>query len=498
MRWNEAVMTRRVLSIVLVLSAVAVALLLRADERAGRPSDVGVEARTPKNSRESSTGAPQSPPLQSVRGAQLPAMSGTVSRVRAFDEEPVSARAGLAVLEILVVAAETGAPVEDVLVELEQWVVTVGNRPVTIGESDADEKPEDVHFTFDERDSTDREGRGAFGELEPGDYQLFIGRGQRAESVRLSILRLEAGEQRTVTVPLLTNRGRPYDAVVVDSLSGEPVASAWVELPDPNEFHEAPATRVVADEDGRLSCELPMWLDVWARIGGPEHATRLVRLAGDPMSDAPARLTLDPLAELEITVLDERGQTAHGIAVRLETRRNFESGGLSGPRIELPAQLWLGTTDHEGRAAFSGLPPREDLFASLAPGRQVLRPIVIVPGERARTTLHMRETSIIGVARDRTGLPVAELRVWLVRADAPIEPGASRTFADSDRTSAYATSTDRSGRFSFVDVLPGTWWIGPAPAGDSSRHDFVGKAVAVEMQPEDVAREVALTVEGER
>lgn len=131
------------------------------------------------------------------------------------------------------------------------------------------------------------------------------------------------------------------------------------------------------------------------------------------------------------------------------------------------AELGITQPDADGRFEFSELPPRVNLLieARAIDGACAEQWLALRPGEARELDLAiLSSVTLRGTVVDIAGRPVGTLRLWLkpARSRGQFERF-SRGLFQRDPEQEAACAED--GSFQFEQVLPGSWFLGPAPAG---------------------------------
>lgn len=462
-------------AVLAVLALVLVVLLLR---EGARPRAVLEPPETPAAGEGPGTGL-EAPDVrtggESLEREALPAA--------AAPEKPAGpagrAEEDLATLRVRVVAVETGAPVSDVRLALSP----LATRGIVRGVLDASEA------RLGEAPRTDAGGEAVY-TVPPGSYRLRV-QGKNGlfrdladvQSRELEVRDLSSGEEREVTVQVLTGVDLAFHGRVVDGETGSPIEGVRVSILHPDivwkgeemQDGDEELVALVSDADGRFEAAVPSWKLLLARVEGRGYSLLFVPVTAGHESPGEARVV--PLARassLHAEVV-ENGAPATGITVSLSRRIDVlvqREAGEEAWYDHVPL-TWSATTGPEGACTLGELPGRVPLEVRLLrdgvdSGMRVT-PLVLEPGEvREETWSFGGGASIVGVATDQHGHPVTGIEIWLDRA----EPGRpARRFASYDRNISARVRTDDQGRFRFDDVPAGDWWIGPGESKDARAPD---------------------------
>ncbi|HEX6886457.1 MAG TPA: carboxypeptidase-like regulatory domain-containing protein, partial [Planctomycetota bacterium] len=385
-------------------------------------------------------------------------------------------------LVVLVVAEGTRAPLAGVRLTL---------MPPTGGSA---QHVEDTHGSLERSPLTAEEGRVEF-ELPPGLELSLRGWGVSAfaGSAQLAIDPMTPGEERTVVLALPTGLDLVYHGRVLAAADRRPVADARVEV-----VRDDFVTGTVTGPDGSFELELPSWSKVDIQILAPGYASVLLEPGQGHERPETARVVLlARTASLRAQVLDASGAPVPDVLVRLSTHAYHlgiaHHGGVYVPRQPDPS--WQVRTDALGTCELDELPPDVPLAVALLaeglPPRADLPPLALTAGEAREVTWRLGTgCRIEGRVVDERGAPVAEQRLWLVRAwmERP-------TYFEPHDSPVRRARSDAEGRFRMDDVAPGKWWLGPAAeARDASEDPVAPAAQLVEIATEELEAEVLVRI----
>jgi len=316
-------------------------------------------------------------------------------------------------------------------------------------------KPIDVERTYRQMEGVCEIAKtAANGEVElrvPSGMELFVIAACTSGDMR-RLEPLAKGERRALTIQLWVGRWR-YQGLVRERVSGAPVAEARIEGVD-YDMRVGDLTRT--DAAGRFQLESDSPLEA-ARITAAGFGLTLGTLDfGHANPERPLVFWLDRAAKLRGRVLELDGRPVAGTPVRCSVDpfhllqpepmpEPFLTGAPEGP------VSWQATTDADGRFELGELPSRAWVLLelpdqrppwaeryTLAPG--VERELVLAPN--ARVTLS-------GVVLDQDGKPAAGLQLRARRLG--LEGWVALRPTESD------------GSFRITGLVPGTWFVGPAP-----------------------------------
>ncbi len=186
-------------------------------------------------------------------------------------------------------------------------------------------------------------------------------------------------------------------------------------------------------------------------------------LQADPAAEAEVPVFgMQGIADLEVGVVDSAGDPApRGVGVRVEVQ--LESWlGATARRMQQDSEaiVFKALLGPDGRARFSGVPVHAPLRVSLlAPQQGASQSLTLQAGETRALDLTWEPQvpgKLEGVLRDQADQGIADQLIWLVRGRGP-----DRYFSQAEDVLASAR-TSKGGKFHFIDVLPGPYWVGPA------------------------------------
>ncbi len=286
---------------------------------------------------------------------------------------------------------------------------------------------------------------------------------------------LVSGEERSLTIELAHGLDRIFHGQVLAAEDGRALPDALV-VPDPLRDGSPTAS---ADASGYFEFPYPSWEPGEVEVRCEGYGPRRLRLGFlDQTRAEPYVVVLERAAAIE----------AHVVAVgpaSLEFKVVAEQGTSRTVKL-----------DAAGRAVVEGLPAHAELRLELhSSGELVWRetePWVLSPGERAVLELNLGGgTFVYGTLRDQEGAPVVDQVVWAIAAegDESVE-GRSRWFEPDLRERAQVARPNAHGRYEYLELPPGRWWIGPEAGGEGSA--LAARAVGIELQPGEPSRRLDL------
>ncbi len=301
--------------------------------------------------------------------------------------------------------------------------------------------------------ATDDQGSFVLPATDPSEYEVRVSHSDYADRP-LSTVDVPAGESEFDLGDLTLVAGATIHGIVT-GVDGEPVARAAIQALERNRIGAAART-ATTDADGRF--HLYGFSSDLADLG--------VRAAGYPLlvrpgvrvdSADPVRIELQPGASVAGRVLDNGGNGAAGIPVRLRIERDYRSGG--DPRLWTGAETFpRRVTDQDGRFRFDRI-AAGTWSAEARKGTEgaKLDKIELIPGAE-------REIELVLQTRDRltvivttaVGEPVAHAQITIESPGELLPSGYGRT--------------DGSGQ-SLMDITPGsvTVKVGHEQLRDASR-----------------------------
>jgi hypothetical protein len=346
-------------------------------------------------------------------------------------------------LEVLVVARESGAP-----------VVGVSLLAQPLGEEAV------VGARTDER------GRARLVVTSGAIVQIRV-LGSSEASIR-HLEPLARGETRTVRLEIDTPTEARLVGRVLDEANGQPVAGARVHpLPDararPALAASRPESRTpewLTDSQGWFEATVTTGRREDWQVEAPGFGPRLFQPDGTHADRE--RALVVRLSRAAILRGFVRGAAERGDLVVLARAHGFEfsvgagAGGLDALQRRAPVSA-------NGTWEMTDLPPRAGLQLELRGGETLLREepqrLYLEPGEERTLEWTLEGGAALhgrAVIAD-SGAPVPGVSVWLVPARTVV--GHLR----SGMQPVAQTTTDEAGTFSFQDVAPGEWAVGPAP-----------------------------------
>ena len=285
--------------------------------------------------------------------------------------------------------------------------------------------------------ATDDQGSFVFPAAGPGEYEVRVSHADFADRP-LSTVDVPAGESEFDLGDLTLVAGATIHGIVT-GVDGEPVARAAIQALERNRIGAAART-ATTDADGRF--RLYGFSSDLADLG--------VRAAGYPLlvrpgvrvdSADPVRIELQPGASVAGRVLDNGGNSAAGIPVRLRIERDYRSGG--NPRLWTGAETFpRRVTDQDGRFRFDRI-AAGTWSAEARKGTEgaKLDKIELIPGaEREIELVLQTRNRLTVIVTTNVGEPVANAQITIESPGERLPSGYGRT--------------DGSGQ-SITDITPG-------------------------------------------
>ncbi len=195
-----------------------------------------------------------------------------------------------------------------------------------------------------------------------------------------------------------------------------------------------------------------------------------------PSSPSPEIASLDPTSSLSVTVRRPNGSPVSGVEIRVAASMFLGDG--SSPR-------WSATTDDEGHCEFGAVPSTPNLSVDVYRDGRLLRagPRYYegrTPGERRAVDIVLESgVRLIGRLRDQRGRPLGGVPIGIGPG---IEyPSVSSAEWRSENAIAQQAITRADGSFTFADVQPGHWLIGPLVEKKDPENDLTPSATNVKI-----------------
>lgn len=404
-------------------------------------------------------GAAREPESEESGGrAEIPGSVNEDSPVQAPDSVLDPATAGR--LAVQVVAKETGAPLQGVHVRVRAFRLQADPTVEWM------EKQEEGNSPL-----TDAEGRASFLLSPDAHIRVWVTVLPDGATENRSLKPFAEGEARTLRLELPTQSDAHFIGRVVEAESGEAIAGALVRFISDTYSVRANGTTATSSRtaqefrtgpEGWFETPVATWRQQYARVDAegfgprmfflePGHEERENALIVDLSRGAKLRgLILGPsdFDDLEVRV------RASGYELDLTTRRTFDAVGDDRRKTTVsPAGTW----------ELADLPPGVGLEMELWQGEKRLRieseKLHLGPGEERSLEWYVGGgTTLRGraVIAD-TNEPLAALPIWLVAGTEAW--GLLQIYTPP----VARTTTDDRGNFTFPDLPPGEWGIGPAP-----------------------------------
>jgi protocatechuate 3,4-dioxygenase beta subunit len=415
-------------------------------------------------------------------------------------QAPTSQKAELATLEVRVLRRDTGRAIPDARVEARP-------RP-SAGTPDfalfllAHQTAGDLGQSR----ACDADGRVRLSLPTKLDWDVRVAHERlRFRNDTFEVASLAAGEERLVRIEVDVLLDREFWGRVVERDSGSPVPDADVHR---LEAGEDPIRERLETADAlgafHLTIQAGESLRLLIRASG---RSPVVVMAGEGF-ERPERalvIELERPAELRGVVLGADGAARQGAEISLW----MSGASLLWPRDAIgfvwmeDAPLWRATTDAVGGFSLHDIAPHAACKVKVAlDGRLalLLHPPSFQPGEQREVELRIPAAGALrGTVRDEAGAVVPSQEIWLQLTDSTI----SAYFQSFDESQVTASAvTNAAGRFEFLDLMPGTYRLGPAARGDAQSQRFAPRPIPVTIVPGERDLEVdllvhrALTIEG--
>ncbi len=310
-----------------------------------------------------------------------------------------------------------------------------------------------------------------------GDNGVSCGQGHT------DVLPLAPNERREVVIELPTGNDLHYFGRLLSDKVGSPIArgcvkaecvarSSFVLFPsgEPSESASStPLTSSWSDSHGVFELWVPSWkpLDVTVKATGFSEALIPIAAGHDTRAKA-MDILLSRSATLRARIQDKNGSPVPDGAIRLwaDACNLMVDDRWESALPEVSTKEWRVDSDRQGLCLLEEAPSGSLLHVEIYSGGTIVKndalPIILKPSEIREVEWSIGTGCVIeGLVTDQAGAPVGEHEVWLERAFKNTRHLFERTHNGEVILEA---STDGSGRFSFKDLGPGKWWIGPAPA----------------------------------
>mgnify|MGYP001436461467 CR=1 FL=1 len=358
---------------------------------------------------------------------------------------------GLALLRVLVVSKETGAPVAAAAVAaLKGDSSEIGGAGISVRSRGRAQPGEAV--------KTDAKGRAELLVQPYVEHRARVFERQAFDEV-LTARALQPGETLELRFEIRAEPDWTFLGLVVDGQTQHPIVDASVHL------LERHSTETLCDANGAFELRLRSWDDYKAEARAPGYAPAQFGIEHEwGARDRRFVVVLWREASLEVTAIDGAapvGSFGVHLLAGLGDPPKYRTGPWLDAEIALRGRA--AGPDSDGVARFDGLPARIAFRLSIyGPDSQrvVTPPIRLEPGENRRIEAQLASTArISGRVELAGGRPLADVEVWLVAATSASETTTSKSY----HKPAATTRTDGQGRFTFEDVSVGVWWVGIAP-----------------------------------
>lgn len=408
-------------------------------------------------------------PLETVRTTETSAIANAPAEIASTDKPVATERtvaeapvvttpvvpSTSAKLQVLVVAKEDRRPLTNVHVLL---------RPRPRIESLSWIEVEGSHGTMSALAKCGPDGRVEF-EAETG-VALYVSANSDDGSAayrELDVAPLVAGETRGVVLELVTTNDVMFFGRVIDRETRAPLA-AEVRIESSRGQHEL--TTLHTDADGRFKCPTASWAPSTLVVLADGYAE--VDVIAEKVHDSIEHalvIEATRAATLRVRLTDANDAAIAGALVSVKTDRYRLLFPKDAAQFAVEAGPWMLRlpTDGSGFVEMTGLPPEAPLMAVATRGKAVLHrelePITLKVGETREVAWRVGGgCELKGRVIDQHDKPVVQRTLWLMRPSAK-RPG---YFFENGGDRARTAKTDDDGKFSFKDVEPGAWWVGPA------------------------------------
>jgi hypothetical protein len=466
----------------LAAALVAAVALLARSERANEPSsgpafDAHDSARAPTTPEKLLT--PEVDEPQEAPRANVSAEPSKLPR------NPSATIADTAFITVHVAAMEDGHPIDGAQVELNVANTDFFSTTEVVGNEGK------AGNTV----TADRDGIARFVAAARTLHTVFAYGSRRSEGIRpshewKSVEPLDVGESVTIDIRLRTRPDTSFFGRIIAAENGEPLVDGTIELVNSDYGHlgrtgsvhavpreirgdaRSPSeelkrfTTARSDATGHFELGTAAWIDQMAyavRIDVPGRSLLVVPLtAGHSTIDTALVVPLTRSAIVVARVVSGAGVPQDHVIVRITHRDAPRQKPAFKSSYSPPVPTWERTTDRNGSCRIDDLPSGVPLAIELSLGDRIDRhfdpPLVLQDGEDRELELRFGgRAGVRGLLLDSTNAPLADEVVWIERSD----HHRRERFEPNDTFFAEAR-TDASGRFSFDDVSPGDWFVGPA------------------------------------
>jgi hypothetical protein len=475
------VSTKFALRVCLIAAALSIAVWVALRSTEAPKSDAATPIAPPTTRADVSLASvePSSPeePLKLAREA--------VESERSAEFDGDAKLEGLALLRVLVVSKETGAPVAAAAIAAFKGDLSELHGADIPGRRRGRAQPGKLA-------KTDARGRAELLVQPHVEHRVRVLERQAFDQV-LSARALEPGEALELRFEIRTEPDWSLFGLVVDGQTKQPIVEASVRLLERRDGATS------CDENGAFELRLRSWSDDKAEVRAPGYALVQFGIEQDlGARDGRFEVVLWREASVEVTAIDGAAPVdSFGVHLLAEPTHPIahRTGQWMDAGIALRGRS--GGPDSDGVARFDGLPARVSFrLSTYGPQAQrvVTAPIRLEPGEKRRIEVQLASTArIAGRVELAGGGPLADVEVWLVAATSASET----TKFESYHKPVATERTDGEGRFNFEDVSVGRWWVGMAPRAreEPSARALPAVAKHVEVQHGVAVPELLLRVE---
>jgi hypothetical protein len=307
-----------------------------------------------------------------------------------------------------------------------------------------------------------------------------------------------AGETVELVLELKKRDDLAFWCRLVDEATRAPIANATVTRTGKNE------ALAKSDAGGLFSVRVTSWAPSTYQVTAPGHGFAYVASeVGHDSADRALEIALPESATLRVRVIDAPSSNATPAVVTLSAKP-WLLAKPDGANAQLLTMLndptWKENTWDGGRGVLTELPPRVALRAEVRMGRvewNSPEPLVLEPGETRDVEWRIGYGCIVsGRCVDQHGKPVAAHSMRMEHAWRNVPSYFQSAYVEGV---AKRVRTDEDGRFKFVDIQAGTWWIGPEPRANTfeppAPDDVAPFARVVDIAAGEERREIDLQVD---
>ena len=323
----------------------------------------------------------------------------------------------------------------------------------------------------DQSPKTNKDGKARF--IIPAGQEFEVLALGRLSAGRVRVPALEQGERLLVTLEIPTEADIHQFVRVVSEAGQTPIPGARVQVLHSPSFYfgeDKGDSRpyLLSDSNGLVEVWARSWEAPLGEVSADGYGVQLFALEeGHETPDRALPLPLRESADLGGSILGPSGNPESGITVdltadgfHLRTPRSGQQLILSGPWWGQHDRNWKEETRGDGRFEFVGLPAWVPLELEIRRGNETLRkgsePLRLEPGENREVVWRVGGGATLrGLVVDQDDDPISYQDMWLTAGHVP------HYFDPYGRGVVATARSDAKGRFSFDDVSPGEWLVGP-------------------------------------